>query len=372
MSRRFLPLLLFLIVNINISGYTEESSKEFRPFTGKISANKVRIRLEPNLESFVIRTGNKNDLILIVGEQENFWAIKPPQDVKAYIYRTYILDGVIEANRVNIRLSPNNEAPIIGKLSQGEKIQGSILEENPKWLEIEPPNNVSFYISKDYVTFAGDDKYIIKMEKRNKKASDILNDAFFLAEKECKKPFNEMDPNAAIAKFEKIIQKYFDFPDYVKQAKEGLALLQDTYLQKKIVYLEKASDKKVGEKEKMAALAPVNKEISPTDKMCFWQPVEEAIYQAWNTFNPEKSKNDFYQEQEVQSLALEGIVENYNVDVKGKPGDYILRKNNVPIAYLYSTKIDLEKYQGKKVTLLLSPRPNNNFAFPAYYVNAIK
>jgi len=38
------------------------------------------------------------------------------------------------------------------------------------------------------------------------------------------------------------------------------------------------------------------------------------------------------------------------------------------VAYLYSTQVNLEDFVGKRVTLLVSPRPNNNFAFPAYYV----
>jgi len=51
-----------------------------------------------------------------------------------------------------------------------------------------------------------------------------------------------------------------------------------------------------------------------------------------------------------------------------KPGNFIVRDRDMPKAYLYSTMVDLQNYVGKYVTLTLVKRPNNNFAFPAYFV----
>jgi len=58
--------------------------------------------------------------------------------------------------------------------------------------------------------------------------------------------------------------------------------------------------------------------------------------------------------------------------IKNKPGDFIITKDNETKAYLYSTKCDLNQHVGKKITMKVSPRPNNNFAFPAYFVNSIE
>ena len=56
-------------------------------------------------------------------------------------------------------------------------------------------------------------------------------------------------------------------------------------------------------------------------------------------------------------------------EIKNKPGDFILRDNSdIPLGYLYSTQVDLKAFEGKEVSVLVVSRPNNHFAFPAYYV----
>ncbi|MBA2727993.1 MAG: hypothetical protein H0U49_07460 [Parachlamydiaceae bacterium] len=56
--------------------------------------------------------------------------------------------------------------------------------------------------------------------------------------------------------------------------------------------------------------------------------------------------------------------------MKNKPGDFLLLSSisNLPIAYLYSTAVNLQDKLGRIATVQVVKRPNNNFAFPAYYV----
>src|ERR1700721_4079910 len=91
---------------------TVKKSEIFKPFTGKVAANKVRLRVKPDLESHILRQINKNELLLIAGEEGDFYAVEPPKDTKAYVFRSYILDDRVEANRVNIRLKPQGDPPI--------------------------------------------------------------------------------------------------------------------------------------------------------------------------------------------------------------------------------------------------------------------
>ena len=50
----------------------------------------------------------------------------------------------------------------------------------------------------------------------------------------------------------------------------------------------------------------------------------------------------------------------------------MLRDKDMPVAYLYSTTQNLHSLVGKKVRIIASPRNNNNFAFPAYYVLSVE
>jgi uncharacterized protein YgiM (DUF1202 family) len=369
------------------------AAKAFKPFTGKITTNKVRVRLKPDLESHILRQANKNDLLLIVGEEGDFYAVEPPKETKAYVFRSYILDDIVEANRVNVRLEPHADAPIISQLQAGDKVQSIVCPMNHKWLEIAAPKGTHFYVSKEYIASAGGPEYLANMEKRKSQLDELLNSAYLLAETECKKAYADMHPEVASEQFQSVLKNFSDFPEAVTQAKEGLALLKETYLNKKIAFLESKAElspeakqelitKHQEENRNLFVDAPVN--IDPslwgkrapkkemTDAMRPWDALEEALYLSWTAFHSGKKLDDFYAEQKANASILTGKLEPYNPSIKDKPGNYILRNGGSAVAYVYSTHVDLENYAGKIVTITASPRPNNHFAFPAYFVLSVE
>mgnify|MGYP001578578538 CR=1 FL=1 len=109
-----------------------------------------------------------------------------------------------------------------------------------------------------------------------------------------------------------------------------------------------------------------------TSAMRLWDVLEESLYLSWLAFHSGKKIDDFYAEQKATAAVLSGTVESYGFDVKEKPGDFILKTGESPTAFLYSTHVDLTQYTGKQITFLVSPRPNNHFAFPAYYVLSVE
>ncbi len=370
---------------------TESKAETFKPFTGKLLANKVRVRAKADLESPIIRQINKNELLLVVGEEGDFYAVEPMKDTKAYVFRSYVLDNVVEANRVNVRLEPHVDAPIIAQFQAGDRVEGTICSINPKWLEIAPPKSTKFYIAKEFVGNAGGPEYLVNMQKRKSQVDELLSSAFMHAEEECKKDYEEMAPQQAIDQFQKVLRNFADFPEAVTQAKEGLALLKETYLNKKIAYLEAKAELSTSAKEELMAkherenselFAGDSIQIDPAlwskrspknENLGFWDTMEESLFLSWTAFHTGKSLNEYYAEQKANASVLTGTIERYTYDVRHKPGDFILRgQEEAPIAYLYSTQLDLDKYVGKNVTLLASPRPNNHFAFPAYFVFSVE
>lgn len=325
----------------------------------------------------------KNDLLLIVGEEGDFYAVQPPKDTKAYVFRSYILDNVVEANRVNIRLEPHVDGPIIGQLQAGDKIKGQISSLNNKWIEVAPPSSTKFYVSKEFIGNAGGPEYIIAMEKKKTQVDELLNSATLCAEAECKKIYEDMSPHPIMEQFQTIIRNFSEFTEAVAQAKDGLALLKDNYLHKKITYLEAKAQLSAGAKDELLARHKAeNQELfagktsqpkkntrsEMGEGLRFWDGIEESLYLSWTAFHTGRKADDFYAEQKANATVITGTVEVYDHPVKNRPGDFVLRGEESPIAYLYSTFVDLQKHQGKQVTLLVSPRPNNHFAFPAYFV----
>jgi hypothetical protein len=108
--------------------------------------------------------------------------------------------------------------------------------------------------------------------------------------------------------------------------------------------------------------------------MIGWLPREQELYQTWAAQNNNRSEDEFYHEQRQDAISIRGIIEPYTRAINNKPGDYILinRASHLPIAYLYSTQIDLQNSVGHEVSLQAVPRPNNNFAIPAYFVLGIE
>lgn len=367
----------------------QQVAKSFKSFTGKLTANKVRLRTKPDLDGHILRQMNKNELLLVVGEEGDFYMVEPPKDTKAYVFRSFILDDIVEVNRVNIRLEPHPDAPIIGQLEAGTKIQSQVCPLNHKWLEISPPSGTRFYVSKEFVISAGGPEYLATMEKRKAQVEKLLNSACSHAEQECKKSFEEMSILSVSEEFQTILKNYADFPEMVVHAKEGLSLLKDTYLNKKIAYLEsKAQLSSVAKEELIAKHKEETKEFSvdtaeqthpnfwtkrspkkdASPEMAVWDALEESLYLSWTAFHSGKKLEDFYAEQKANAVTLTGRIEPYTNSVKEKPGNFVLRNADGPIAYLYSTQVDLKKYCDKTVKVAVSPRPNNHFAFPAYFV----
>ncbi len=383
-------------------------SPALHPFTGKVAGSKVRLRTHPKLDGHVIRETGSGEHFAVTGLENDFYAVQPPKGTKGYVFRTYILDGVVEAERVNVRLSPEMDAPVVGRLRAGDKVNAKVSDTNNKWFEIDLPENSRFYIAKEYVENVGPIDLLAKMEERRSEASRILNSVFLHSRSEIQKPFEEVDLDTLHQKFQKVINDYAEFPDIVEKARDALHLFEETYIQKKIAFLESKADRTTAAKDAttthLQKLAQMGKEFSTTtssestssagkisdaatstiglslakeegtltDKMLVWQPLEESLYQLWAATHEGHAIDEFYKEESLNATQLTGIVEAYNRPVKNRPGDFLLRCENLPVAFLYSTKINLQEMVGKNVTLIGAPRPNNNFAFPSYFVLSVE
>lgn len=348
-----------------------QTNPNFKLFTGKIIGNHVRMRINPDLDSHVVSELKKDEYVVVTGEKDGFYAVETPANLKAYIFRGFIIDDVVEGDRVNIRLSPDREGPIIGHYSTGQYINGAICEENNKWLEINAPQDTRFYIAKEYVEYAGKPELKSIQDKRKDAVTKLLESTILLSQGEMRKSFHEIDMERITHSFSTIINDYSDFPHFVSTATKELATVQEDYLHRKIAFLEaKASKMHKGQiSEDLYETSYHGLDaISSTDRMKIWEPAEEAIYLSWSSMHHAKTMDDFYADQKMKCQAISGILETYKDPVKNKPGDFILKDRDLTIGYLYSTQVNLEEYVNKRVTVLASPRSNNNFAFPAYYV----
>lgn len=355
-------------------------------FTGQIVKNKVRMRLQPSLDGTILREFNRNDLVIVVGETEDFYSIRPPANMKAYIFRTFVLDNVIEGNRVNVRLEPDISSPVIGQLNAGEHVQGAVSPKDKKWLEIPVPTSSEFYISKEYIEKIGDANLLAALEKRRESINTLLAQSEQSIQIEMSKLFDQINIDGIKQNLNKIISQGKDFPEQAAKAKEILNSLHENYLHKKVAYLEKQAQIAAQNAKIAMATPPPPAPIAPppqeniiatenlNNKMAAWAPAEQHLYDKWFEHYQSGSVDEFYQRQLEVSDTLQGILEPYNRSVKNKPGNFVLvnQSTHLPIAYLYSTRVNLHDKVGQEVTIQVAPRENNNFAYPAYFVLSVE
>jgi len=409
--KTLIPSLLLMLISFNVlradspSNFATTSSSSglttFEPFTGRITKNKVRLRLQPTYDGQVLKDFKKNDLIVVVGEADDFYAIQPLSDMRAYIFRTFVLDHVVEGKRVNVRLKPETEAPVVAQLNSGDHVDGKIDANNPKWLEIKMPESTRFYIAKEYVEKYGDAGLRARLEKKQQEVYQLLQTTQAISQAEMQKPFDQINLDSIYSNYQHIQLDFTEFPEAGQKAKELQADLQAAYTAKKVAYLEdktknhasalEAKNKQLNaelqahksklaqleqKSDKESALA-INASAKPSQmplNMAVWMPVEEAFFDAWAKQTDQHDPNVFYNDQKKSGFKLKGIIDSYNRPVKNKPGDYMLVNSvsKLPVAYLYSTLINLQDYVGHEVSIIVSPRPNNQYAFPAYFVLSLE
>jgi SH3-like domain-containing protein len=323
-----------------------KTHSNIKPFTGSIKRNKVRLRLHPDTESPIVQELNKGSLLSVVGESDDFWAVEAPQNVKAYIFRSFVLDGQVEGNHVNVRLSPSTEAPILTHLNSGDTVEGTICNTNNKWLEIAPPKTTKFYVAKNYVENLGGPELKVAVETKRAQAEQDLLLATQFAESEIQKSFPNIDLDKINNNFQTIIQEYASFSDLTEKAQELLTKMQEQFLDKRIGYLES----KTFEDEALSMQANHSPRvfIPSTDKMKIWEPVEEALYLSWVNMNEGRDMDEYYEDQKLAAVKITGLLEAYSAPVKSRPGDYFIKQDGLPVGYVYSTKINLEEFVGKK------------------------
>lgn len=365
----------------------------FEPFTGKIIGNRVRLRLAPSLEGHIVKELDRGDILAVVDQNQEYFAIAPTKDLKAYIFRTHVLDNKVEGERVNIRLEPNLDSPILAQLNSGDHVNiNAASQTKGKWLEIDLPKNVHLWVAKDYIENIGPVGYAEKYQQRVAEANQLLGTANLISQAEFRKSFQEIDLERVTRNFERVLTNYTDLEEVHEKAKTAIQALQKDYCDKKIAYLETKAGKAAIEVQslnaKLTTLKPNEQESantpqtfeSPfknvlpkeniTDKMKVWQPLEYSLFQSWANQKDQKEAKlqDFYQEEILDAKSLKGILEPFDNFVKNKPGDFLVRLDNDSTAYLYSTHVNLQEFVGKRINMKVAKRDSHHFAFPAYYV----
>ncbi|WP_407473248.1 SH3 domain-containing protein [Chlamydia pneumoniae] len=358
-------------------------------FTGEIKGNHVRMRLAPHTDGTIIREFSKGDLVAVIGESKDYYVISAPPGITGYVFRSFVLDNVVEGEQVNVRLEPSTSAPVLVRLSRGTQIQPASQEPHGKWLEVVLPPQCVFYVAKNFVANKGPIELYTQREGQKKIAMDLINSALNFAHIELEKSLNEIDLEAIYKKINLVQSEEFkDVPGIQGLIQKALEEIQDAYLSKSLesqntsIASSQCSTPKVSSSEVTTSLLSrhIRKQtaLKTAPLTQGRENLEYSLFRIWasmqqgNDHSEALTQEAFYRAEQKKKQVLAGVLEVYPHVVKNNPGDYLLKAQENTIAFLYGTSINLEQWLGKRVTVECLPRPNNHFAFPAYYVVGIK
>lgn len=345
---------------------------KLEPFTGKITKNRVRLRLQPHLDGTILKELSKEALVIVNGAEDEFYAVQPAPEAKGYVFRTYILDGEVVGNHINVRLEPDTNAPIVCQLNNGDKISGTVSSTNNRWLEIDLPDSAHFYVAKEFVHRIGDAQTYYTIEKKRAELSTQLAALELSLTEELQKPFREIQLQRITSELNDIISQNKEEVLLVEKAEFLVKKMQETYLEKSIAYKDVEATPALLEEATPLAVHEENTPSVPVVVVAkpLLNDFEKELFQRALGTGSVTNIDQFYAQEQKKATRLCGIIKPNTRPVKNLPGDYLLvnPKTNLPLAYLYSTRVDLSTLVGKEMSLSLSPRPNNNFAYPAYFV----
>jgi hypothetical protein len=269
-------------------------------------------------------------------------------------------------------------------LNSGDHVEGTVSPLNSKWLEISLPEHVRFFVAKEFVENIGDKTVYLELERRRKRLQESLSRLEQNMFDEMKKPFRDIQLAPLAAQLNQIISQNQDLPQQVERAHEILQKMQEAYLQrsiglKNIIDMKDSKIAQAQNEQPAAPNTPTNttepkqesqKEQTAAASTPDFKKQEASFVQMQLKQDPSLNEALYYMKELEKGQMLQGVIKPNVRLVKNVPGDFVLvdPKTQIPQAYLYSTHIDLAPLCGKKAAVYVSERPNNNFAFKAYFV----
>lgn len=190
MKKSAVYVMLFLLLFAH-TAFTQEKA----PFIATITRDRVNIRAGTNLNYEVMYQLNKNDLVRVVDEMDNWYKVRLPEQVLCYIKSDYVEKnegvGRVKGDSVNIRCGPGQNYTILAQLNKDDKVK--IIKDLNGWYGIAAPSKVYGYIHKEFVKYYMQEDDYIKQEKKKEELLQRFSRVQKIYDEELKKDIDNID-----------------------------------------------------------------------------------------------------------------------------------------------------------------------------------
>lgn len=154
-------LSLFLLAHFSFANCAQES---FLSFKGEINSDNINIRQDSTVNAPIICNVDKDSRVEVISDFYEWYRIRLPKFAPSYIKKSLVecifyeepqinracQNGRVLKDRVNVRLSPNENSPILGQIDKNETV--NIIQEESDWYKIEPIKESFGWIHKKFVS----------------------------------------------------------------------------------------------------------------------------------------------------------------------------------------------------------------------------
>jgi SH3-like domain-containing protein len=139
-----IQLALTVLLTLSVSGIERPETARF-----EVTAERVNLRVRPDDHSEVVGQAAYGDLISVKSQVDGWAEISMPQSLDAWVHSEFIEDNAVMPKQLNVRGGPGINYQVIGRLDRGTRVvaRGEISE----WLKIQPPGSVSIWISDKFI-----------------------------------------------------------------------------------------------------------------------------------------------------------------------------------------------------------------------------
>ncbi len=214
------------------------------PYTGVILGYDTNVRAGSNLNYEIVTKLQKGDLVYIAGNWREWLKIRCPEGTVLWISGDFIEDGVIEANKLNVRSGPDLKYNVICQVLRDQKVDVVKKSGDGKWDGIKPPEDAYLWVHKDLVDKKGGPDLYGEFQRRREEVRKRLSKVELARELNMRKNTAEIPFEKMITEYETIAGDYPDFADEAKLASKRAEELRAAKkrLDEKIFTEEKAAE----------------------------------------------------------------------------------------------------------------------------------
>jgi uncharacterized protein YgiM (DUF1202 family) len=145
------------------------------PFVSQVTADNVNIRAGYNINFEVIHKLKKNDKLVVIDREFNWYKVELPTEASCFISKKYITkatdseEGKVNVSKLNVRARPSLKSSVLCQLTKYDKVK---IKEgfNKNWYKIQSPKNCYGWVHTKYMKYYSTLK---EYEEEKKRVSNL-------------------------------------------------------------------------------------------------------------------------------------------------------------------------------------------------------